>query len=407
MTQWPFSDREAVELTTALDSREAEPDAQRAQTLVAAAGWSAVVEPGDGFGGFVRERLGTVESFSMLMRGSSIHDWLRALDPSDHGVVDALRDALARWRPRADPELARRALLQGARWRQKLLLPSDPLWPTQVDALEVNAPAALWIRGNPQKLAAGEEFVALVGSRASSGYGTQVTAELTERAAAEGIAVVSGGAFGIDAVAHRVALAAKGLTVCVLAGGLDRFYPAAHQDLIANIEDAGVVVAEVPSGVPPARWRFLMRNRVIAALSNATIVVEAGRRSGAINTAGHAAALGRGLGAVPGPVTSGTSVGCHRLLREYGAEVVEGGDDLVRLVRGDSHVNDELDLLGANETRVLDALSARQARSPEHVSQLAGLSLAQTLAALGVLGLAGAAVSRPDGYVRAPRQRQP
>lgn len=405
MTGWPISDVEAVDFASPLDPSGAQISVERAREVVAAAGWSAIVEPGDGFGGYVRAALGAVESFELLMQGATTHAWLSRLDPAEHGIVDGLTDALARWRPRADPHIASRALVQGARWHQKLVLPGDDCWPDQLDDLGVNAPAALWVRGEPTRLSAATSSVAMVGSRAASEYGAHVTGELTERAVTEGIGVVSGGAFGIDAVAHKVALAAGGMTVCVLAGGLDRFYPAAHHELISRIATHGVVVAEVPSGVPPARWRFLMRNRVIAALTPATVVVEAGRRSGAINTAGHAAALGRGLGAVPGPITSGTSAGCHRLLRDYGADVVEGGDDLVRLVRGDDGGSTELDAVGPAETRVLDALSRKQPRSPDRVAQLSGLSHEQTLAALGILSLSGLVHSRSDGFVRATRPR--
>ena len=395
-----FSDREAVDLASPLSGPHARLDPHRAQEVAARACWTSVVEPGDAFGGVVRDVLGAVESLELLVRGADRAEWLQRLGSEDQQVVEGLQDALSRWTPRVQPAAFRRVMQQGARWQQRLILPDDEQWPSQLDDLGMNAPAALWVRGDPAKVGSLASSVALVGSRAATAYGTEVTAELAERASGAGIAVVSGGAFGIDAAAHRVVLAAGGETVCVLAGGLDRFYPSAHQQLIERIEDKGAVVAEVPSGVPPARWRFLARNRVIAALVPATIVVEAGRRSGAINTAGHAAALGRQLGAVPGPVTSGTSTGCHRLLREYSAEVIEGGDDLVRLVHGEQAEDAVLDVVGAEEVRILDALSIRQARSSSEVAQLAGLSHDQVLGGLGLLELAGSVRSRPDGFVK-------
>lgn len=402
---WPLTELEAIELAGPLDTQGRAPDEQRARDLVAAAAWTAVVEPGDAFGGLVRERLGAEGALDLLMAGADVHDWLRRLDVQEQAVAAGMQSALERWRPRADPKAFIRALAQGARWRQKLVIPGDDCWPEQLDDLGANAPAAMWVRGDPNSLLL-DESAAIVGSRAVTPYGTEVTAELAERASVAGIPVVSGGAFGVDAVAHRVALAASGSTVCVLAGGLDRFYPSANQQLIERVEETGAVIAEVPSGVPPARWRFLMRNRVIAALASVTVVVEAGRRSGAINTAGHAAALGRPLGAVPGAVTSGTSAGCHRLLKEYGADVIEGGDDLVRLVRGEEPVEAMLDLVGAEHVRVLDAMSTRQARTAEQLATLAGMSHADVLSAVGALTLVGAADARGDGFVKTANSRR-
>ena len=167
--------------------------------------------------------------------------------------------------------------------------------------LEAHAPFALWVRGDPRRLAALDRSIALVGARAATGYGEHVTIEAASGLVDRGFAIVSGAAYGIDGAAHRAALASQGTTVAVLAGGLDRFYPSGHEQLLGRIADRGVVVAEVPPAPTPTKWRFLLRNRLIAALSGATVVVEAGWRSGSLNTAGHAATLGRPLGAVPGP----------------------------------------------------------------------------------------------------------
>ena len=155
------------------------------------------------------------------------------------------------------------------------------------------------------------------------------------RDAASGAVIVSGGAYGIDGAAHRAALGVGGATVALLAGGVDRAYPQGHQQLLRTIAASGAVVSEVPCGTAPTKWRFLSRNRIIAALSDATVVIEAGWRSGSLNTAGHAAALGRPLGAVPGPVTSAASAGCHRLLREYDARCVTTAAE-VRELWGDA-----------------------------------------------------------------------
>ncbi|MDF2576486.1 MAG: dprA, partial [Agromyces sp.] len=166
--------------------------------------------------------------------------------------------------------------------------------------------------------------IALVGARAATGYGEHVTMEASAGLVDRGFAIVSGGAYGIDGMAHRAALASRGVTVAFLAGGVDRFYPLGHEALLARIADTGAVVSELPCGSAPTKWRFLQRNRLIAAAADATVVLEAGMRSGSLNTAGHAAALGRPLGAVPGPVTSPASAGCHRLLREFDAVCVVG-----------------------------------------------------------------------------------
>ncbi|WP_413319476.1 DNA-processing protein DprA [Agrococcus sp. 1P02AA] len=233
-----------------------------------------------------------------------------------------------------------------------------------------------------------------------------MTAQLASGLVDRGFAVVSGGAYGIDGTAHRATMAAGGITVAVLAGGLDRFYPAGHDELLRRIEATACVIAEAPSGIPPTRWRFLARNRLIAALASVTVVVEAGQRSGSINTAGHAAALGRPLGAVPGPVTSGASTGCHRLLREYDAVVVERAEHVVELVEG-ARIEGAgvgggaLDAVHAEELRVLDALSTRAARGVDELAVRTGMAPRDVTAALALLELAGRAVERSSGWVRA------
>ena len=195
-----------------------------------------------------------------------------------------------------------------------------------------HAPLALWLRGDAAALSGAG--VAIVGARASSSYGEHVATELASELAGEGWTIVSGGAYGIDGTAHRAALRAGGITVAVLAGGIDRAYPAGHAQLFDRIAASGALVSEVACGGAPTRWRFLERNRIIGALADATVVVEAGWRSGSLNTAGHAAALGRPLGAVPGPVTSAASAGCHRLLREYDARCVTSAADVRELLGG-------------------------------------------------------------------------
>lgn len=365
----------------------------------AAGAWTVLPEPGDGVAGLVRDRLGAVRALELLVDGARPASWAAAL-----GDPDAAREVaqgIARWQPRLAAERILGAFAQGAAFGQRLLTRADEAWPDALDDLGPHAPAALWVRGDPAALAACSRSAALVGSRASSGYGELVTGQLAAGLVSRRFAIVSGGAYGIDGTAHRATMAAGGTTVAVLAGGLDRFYPAGHDELLQRVADTACVVAEAPSGVPPTRWRFLARNRLIAALANVTVVVEAGSRSGSINTAGHAAALGRPLGAVPGPVTSGSSTGCHRLLREYGATVIERAEHVVELIDGPSDDAAPLDALTSDEVRVLDALSARAPRGVDELAVRTGMAPRDVTSSLALLELSGRVVERGSGWVRA------
>jgi DNA processing protein len=243
-----------------------------------------------------------------------------------------------------------------------------------------------------------ERAAAIVGTRASTTYGEHVAAELAAGLAERDVAVVSGGAYGIDGAAHRATLAADGLTVAVLAGGIDVPYPAGHASLLHRIGEDGLIVTEYPPGLRPQRHRFLTRNRLVAALSGATVVVEAGARSGAANTAAWARALGRGVCAVPGPVTSSASVGCHVLLRAD-ATLVTRADEVVELVgRAGELAADParptslLDGLGDDERRVYDAFPARGARTVDEIAVGSGLPPTQVLGPLSMLEIAGLVV---------------
>ena len=220
-----------------------------------------------------------------------------------------------------------------------------------------------------------------------------------------GYTIVSGAAYGIDGMAHRAALASHGLTVAFLAGGLDRFYPSGHEDLLTRITESGAVVSEVPCGTMPTKWRFLQRNRLIAAASQATVVLEAGWRSGSLNTAGHASALGRPLGAVPGPVTSVTSAGCHRLIRDYDAVCVTNADEMAELAPLDTLPSPRSSQPTAPTpapelTRLLDALSARSPRTTTDLAARAGLSVAMVQGLLGSLQLEGGVKESERGWTR-------
>ncbi|WP_430645417.1 DNA-processing protein DprA [Agromyces sp. GXS1127] len=375
-----------------------------------------VAEPGDGVLGRLVSGLGARHVATGLLDGWSATEFVertaRAGGRADAPSARELAAGLARWRPRLDRDAFVRSVAQAARVRAHLLLPGDPAWPVGVDDLGVHAPLALWVRGRPSALVESPS-IALVGARAASGYGEHVAVESSAGLVDRGFAVVSGGAYGIDGTAHRAALATNGTTVAFLAGGVDRFYPAGHESLLARVAATGAVVSELPCGAAPTRWRFLQRNRLIAAAAAATVVLEAGMRSGSLNTAGHAAALGRPLGAVPGPVTSPSSAGCHRLLREFDAVCVTSAAQMAELVEFDGTGGPDggsdpaataptrtLEVLTIEEQRVLDALGIRRPRTVAELVRTTGLTAGDVLGGLGALDATGLAARSGEGWVR-------
>jgi DNA processing protein len=282
----------------------------------------------------------------------------------------------------------------------RLVCPGDDEWPPGLDDL-VGCDAdclGLWARGPVSLRAACERAVAVVGTRAATEYGLTVASELGAGLAERGWTIVSGLAYGIDAAAHRGALAAHGLTVAVLACGVDVAYPRAHGSLYSDVVATGLVVSEHPPASAPTRARFLVRNRLIAALSTGTVVVEAAPRSGARSTARHAGELYRQVMAVPGPVTSTLSAGCHQLLRDRpdtvlvtrAAEVVEQVGALGEFADRVSGPVLRRDLLGPSVSRVLDAVPFTRRAPLPRVAASAGMrtdAVEAALAALAVHGL--------------------
>jgi DNA processing protein len=253
----------------------------------------------------------------------SVLERLAANDPAVPGLPGLTGMRLRH----ADLDVA--ALLDAVdRCGARVVVPGDPEWPASLADLGPAAPWALYVRGRPLDEVL-PRSVSVVGARAATEYGRTVTADLAVDLAMRDWTVVSGGAYGIDAAAHRAALAVAGTTVAVLACPIDRAYPLAHSGLLEDVAATGSVVCEVPPGRTATRWRFLQRNRLIAALSVGTVVVEAAARSGALSTAGHAGALGRPLMAVPGPVGSQLSVGTHALIRDAGATLVTSAADVL------------------------------------------------------------------------------
>ena len=300
----------------------------------------------------------------------------------------------------------------------RLVVPEDDEWPTETFACfgtpmalaeeRWRAPVALWVRGPAPLDEITDRAVAVVGARAASGYGEHVAADFGYGLAQEGITVISGAAYGVDGAAHRGALAADGPTAAVQACGLDRAYPAGHQRLLEQIAQRGAVLSEYPPGVRPARYRFLVRNRLIAALAAGTVVVEAGLRSGARRTAAAAAVLGRIVMAVPGPITSALSVGCHLLVRDEQAvlvtrvaEVLEAvspiGTDLAPPLRASARHTDGL---SADLLAVYEALPVRAPRHPEQLIGDSGVPLHKVRSALPMLELQGLVGYGASGWYR-------
>ena len=259
---------------------------------------------------------------------------LPSIGPGSLGDLQAekVEHAFGIWRQRLGDHPGQLDLDEFRREGIRLVCPGDSEWPTQLDTLGLARPYALWLRGEADLRYCCLQSVSMVGARASSAYGEHVGTEMAAALAERGWTVVSGGAYGIDGCAHRGALAADGVTIAVLACGVDHAYPPGHHDLLTSIAAQGVLVSEWPPGRTPNKLRFLIRNRVIGALTRGTVVVEAGLRSGALNTARHAQDLRRPVMAVPGPVTSEVSAGCHKIIREWGAVCVTDAHDVIDLL---------------------------------------------------------------------------
>jgi DNA processing protein len=382
-----------------------------------------LAEPGDRRLGALLRVLGAARTLETIKAG---RDPGAECDAAD-AVRAALPLAIPRWQVRLADVPSADEMAGFCRAGIRLTFPGDPEWPGQLDDLGDARPYALWLRGTADLRFSCLRSVAIVGSRAATAYGCYVASEFAASIAAHGWAVISGGAYGVDAAAHRGALGAEGVTVAVLACGVDVPYPAGHKDLLDAIAGQGVIVSEWPPGRNATRLRFLVRNRVIAALTPGTLVVEAGQRSGALNSARHARDLHRRLMAVPGPITSDLSAGCHHIIREWqgtlvtsAAEVVEclspvgamlqqpsGGSGAPGLSAGGPAMSasrrraaavldrDQLDLDAA---AVLDALPWRGGMGPASIANRAGLDLGTVMRSLGALAAGGFAERCEQGW---------
>ncbi|MEU8008204.1 DNA-processing protein DprA [Micromonospora parva] len=359
------------------------------------------------------ERHGPVATLDLLLDGGSPDGWLHTTVAARSAAGDAR-------------VVAAEALERADRLGARLVTPDDEEWPTQVAGLttlrlpdvsrrvdaETAPPLCFWVRGSWPLGEALDRSVAVVGARAATGYGQHVATELGYGLAERDWTVVSGGAFGIDAAAHRGALTAGGLTVAVLACGLDRPYPMGNAALFDRIAETGLLVSEWPPGAEPLRPRFLIRNRVIAVGTRGTVVVEASARSGATQTARRALHANRVTMVVPGPVTSALSVGAHEFLREF--------PDKARLVTGVAHVLEEVGRIGADlapsargpqraadaldddARSLLEALPRRGAMGVDRLSARARVDVRTALRKLSLLEELSLVVRREDGYALAP-----
>jgi DNA processing protein len=308
---------------------------------------------------------------------------------------------------------AAKELDRAARLGIRFVIPTDVEWPSQLDDLagteplqnRGGVPIGLWVKG-PVRLDRLAGSIAVVGSRAATTYGDRIAGDIGSVAARAGAPVVSGAAFGIDQAAHRGALAGGGPTVAVLACGVDRIYPKAAEALLTHLAEVGAVVSEAPLGCSPHRIRFLARNRLIAALTCGTVIVEAAVRSGALNTANWADRLNRPVMGVPGPVTSAPSGGVHQLIRKGAATLVTNGQEVLEMVgSAGEHLLDEprgpvrsRDHLSVKEQQVLDAVPVSTPAPADSIARVAGLAIAEVGSTLGRLEGAGLVERHDHGW---------
>ena len=377
------------------------------EDFFAAICWSLICEPGDSFAGLLISSFGAANALVLELERTSPNKYLSLLREKENSGIERFRsfekvaaDARQRWAPRMNLRRVVEACHDMARLGGWFATSEHHAWPERLLDLEKHAPRGLWGLGERSAFDGLSDSFSFVGSRISTDYGQSACADLIEPLVARGSVIVSGGAYGIDASAHRAAIATGGLTVAMMAGGLDRLYPSGNAELFGNIRKRGTLLSEMPPGAEPTKWRFLQRNRLIAALGAATVVVEANPRSGAVSTANRALELDRPVGAVPGPIGSSASDGCHQLIRAAKASLVTCAQDIMELV-GSADLHSELENLGfgALETRVYDVIGFGVADLGEICTQ-AGLTKAEAEIGLASLSLLGFIELESHGWRR-------
>jgi DNA processing protein len=380
-----LSDQELDFLTRPFQKSEYSKD--RALELAAAGCIAMITEPGDRMAGALARYLGKLALVEHLIDGLETKSVVEALN--QRGQLDSCRqsfgdleatlaDSRQRWLPRFSKSRLAHLFAQSAALKLQLVTPEDSSWPVGLDDLHDSAPALLFIEGELSTLADLSQAVSIVGSRVATSYGLQVTYSLVRELAQVSRPTVSGGAVGIDAQVHRASIERELPTLAVMAGGMDRKYPSANFKLFKKISDQGALLSEMPPGVAPTRWRFLQRNRLIAALTPTTVVIEAGIRSGSIRTANNALELSRELYAVPGSVLSGTSLGTNALIADNKAQIL---CDLKYFATGAQTMPNQ-QIESALAKRAHDAIRESGFPSLPEVAKLAGLTLSESELAL-------------------------
>ncbi len=356
-----------------------------------AAFWASLIEPGDQHHYALRHVLGEDDARAWVCAHHP-----HPLPPEVGGTAEDWKKTWERWRTRLIPGQPERDLELLERLGGRLVTPTDTEWPEQLGELGSQQPVALWVIGHRLDVPS----IALVGARGNTHYGGTHTRLLAQELVGHHLAITSGGAIGIDTHAHRGAQDAEGTTYALMAGGLGNPYPESNRQLFQHIfEQGGALISEVPPTWRPARWRFLARNRLIAAFAHATVVTEAGMRSGALATARKAMDLGRPVGALPGPLDSEMSKGCHALIRN-GATLIRDGKDIIDMIGPlncteetlfDAPVDEDqgIDALGEDQRRVWDALPQRTGMGLTALARSAGISERDVLVALAALELRG------------------
>ncbi len=380
-----LSDQELDFLTRPFQNAQYSKD--RALELAAAGCIAMITEPGDRMAGALARCLGKLALVEHLIDGLETKSVVEALN--QRGQLDSCRqsfgdlegtlsDSRQRWLPRFSKSRLAHLFAQSAALKLQLVTPEDSSWPVGLDDLHDSAPALLFIEGELSTLADLSQAVSIVGSRVATSYGLQVTSSLVRELAQVSRPTVSGGAVGIDAQVHRASIERELPTLAVMAGGMDRKYPSANFKLFKKISDQGALLSELPPGVAPTRWRFLQRNRLIAALTPTTVVIEAGIRSGSIRTANNALELSRELYAVPGSVLSGTSLGTNALIADNKAQIL---CDLKYFATGAQTMPNQ-QIESALAKRAHDAIRESGFPSLPEVAKLAGLTLSESELAL-------------------------
>lgn len=380
-----LDDKELVKLTLPFQLSTYSKD--QALELVYAAVLSMVTEPGDRMAGALARSLGKSELVSALLAGLNTKPLLQKLqsleklESLEHqfgNLESVLADSRQRWLPRLSKSRLEH-LFEGAKLLGlTILIPETDGWPQGLNDLQDAAPFVLFVEGKTGALANLEAAVSIVGSRACSKYGVQVTTALVNELAKVPRSTVSGGAVGIDSHVHKTSLLCQLPTVAVMAGGLDRKYPRSNFQLFERMKAAGAIISELPPGIQPSRWRFLQRNRLIAALTNTTVIVEAGVRSGSIRTANNALELDRELYAVPGSVLSSTSAGTNALICEGKALAIS---NLKEFASGTQQFDARFSE-SAIATRAQDAIRDLGFPNRSEIAKAAGLTASELTLAL-------------------------